>query len=153
MSQRNRRVSERVKEIVAEQLMDMKDPRIGFVTVTDVRVSTDLSHAQVFYTVLPDDEETRTQTAEGLDSAMPVVRRELGRRLRTRNTPALSFTNDPVPEHGRHIENLIASTKAQDRTAWGDDGSAHEPQSTHEQQSAEQQSADGENAVGDGERP
>ena len=112
MSQRTRRVAERVKEIVAEQLMTMKDPRIGFVTVTDVRVSTDMSHAQIFYTVLPDDDESRARTAEGLESALPVVRRELGRRLRTRNTPALSFTADPVPEHGRHIEELIASTKA-----------------------------------------
>lgn len=114
MSQRTRRLSERVREIVAEQLMTMKDPRIGFVTVTDVRVSTDMTSAQVFYTVLPDDDQTRTRTAEGLESAVPVLRRELGRRLRTRNTPTLSFTSDPVPEHGRRIEELIRSTRRGD---------------------------------------
>ena len=115
MSQRTRRLGERIREIVAEQLMEMKDPRIGFVTVTDVRVSTDVAHAQVFYTVLPDDTATREQTAEGLASAVPAVRRELGRRLRTRNTPAIVFTDDPVPGHGRRIEELIASTREEDR--------------------------------------
>ena len=114
MSQRTRRLSERVREILAEQLMAMKDPRIGFVTVTDVRVSTDMTTAEVFYTVLPDDEETRERTAEGLASALPALRRELGRRLRTRNTPAITFTSDPVPEHGRHIEELIRSTRTRD---------------------------------------
>jgi ribosome-binding factor A len=114
MSQRTRRLGERIKEIVAEGLMEMKDPRIGFVTVTDVRVSTDVTHAQVFYTVLPDDDATRAQTGEGLESAVPALRRELGRRLSTRNTPALTFTDDPVPEHGRRIEELIADTRRSD---------------------------------------
>jgi ribosome-binding factor A len=114
MSQRTRRLGERIKEIVAEQLMEMKDPRIGFVTVTDVRVSTDVSNARVFYTVLPDDEETRAQTSEGLASALPAVRRELGRRLRTRNTPALEFVDDPVPAHGRHIDDLIDAARRSD---------------------------------------
>lgn len=114
MSQRTRRLGERIKEIVAEQLTTLKDPRIGFVTVTDVRVSTDVAHAQVFYTVLPDDDETRSQTADGLTSAIPVVRRELGRRLRTRNTPAIAFIDDPVAEHGRHIDELIEATRRSD---------------------------------------
>ena len=113
-SQRMRRLGERIKEIVAEELMEMKDPRIGFVTVTDVRVSTDVTQAQVFYTVLPDDDETRAETSAGLESALPALRRELGRRLRTRNTPALTFTDDPVPEHGRRIEELIEATRRAD---------------------------------------
>lgn len=119
MSQRTRRLGERIREIVAEQLMAMKDPRIGFVTVTDVRVSTDVSHARVFYTVLPDDDETRARTAEGLASAAPTLRRELGRRLRTRNTPELRFIDDPVAEHSRHIESLIETTRQGDDAAGG----------------------------------
>lgn len=111
MSQRTRRLGERIKEIVAEQLTYVKDPRVGFVTVTDVRVSTDVAHAQVFYTVLPDDSQTREQTAQGLASAAPMMRRELGRRLRTRNTPAISFIDDPVAEQGRHIDDLIKITR------------------------------------------
>lgn len=115
MSQRTRRLGERIREIVAEQLMEMKDPRIGFVTVTDVRVSTDVAHAQIFYTVLPDDPDTRARTADGLSSAAPTLRRELGRRLRTRNTPELRFIDDPVAERSRHIESLIASTRPSGR--------------------------------------
>ena len=111
MSQRTRRLSERIKEIVAEHVTTLKDPRIGFVTVTDVRVSADVAHARVFYTVLPDDGETRAQTAEGLASAAPAVRRELGRRLRTRNTPAVVFVDDPVAEQARHIDELIDTTR------------------------------------------
>jgi ribosome-binding factor A len=83
-SQRVRRVNESVKEILAEALRQVKDPRIGFVTITDVRTTTDLKHCEVFYTVLPDDPDTRQ-----------------------RNTPDLQFTHDPVPEQGRRIERLL----------------------------------------------
>jgi ribosome-binding factor A len=106
-SQRVRRVNESVKEILAEALRQVKDPRIGFVTITDVRTTTDLKHCEVFYTVLPDDPDTRQRTEDGLSSASPVLRRELGARLRTRNTPDLQFTHDPVPEQGRRIERLL----------------------------------------------
>lgn len=115
MSQRLRRVNEAVREIVAEQVGGLKDPRIGFVTVTDVRTSPDLRRAEVFYTCLPDDEAALAATAAGLSSATPVLRRELGARLRTRNVPDLHFTHDTVPEHGRHIEQLLREAKpAQD---------------------------------------
>ena len=107
MSQRIRRVNEAVKEVLADRLADAKDPRIGFVTVTDVRMTPDLKAAEVFFTVLPDDEDTRTTTQAGLDSATPLLRRELGSRLRLRNTPELRFTHDPVPEQGRRIEELL----------------------------------------------
>ena len=107
MDQRSRRRGERIKQLVAELLTDMKDPRIGFVTVTEVRVSADVDHAQVFYTALPDDPDARARTADGLASAVPALQRELGRRLRTRSTPKLRFVEDPVPAHGRHIERLL----------------------------------------------
>lgn len=116
MNQRIRRVSEAVKEILADRLADAKDPRIGFVTVTDVRMATDLKSAEVFFTVLPDDEETRATTLEGLASATPLLRRELGSRLRLRHTPALHFTHDPVPEQGRRIEELLRQEQARDTT-------------------------------------
>lgn len=110
-SQRIRRVNEAVREVIAEQLQGLKDPRIGFVTLTDVRTSTDLKHAQVFFTVLPDDAETREATLEGLDSAKSLLRRELGARLRIRHVPDLVFIEDPVPARGRRIEALLQETR------------------------------------------
>ena len=107
MDQRLRRVNELVREIVAEVLPGLKDPRIGFVTITDVRTSQDLSTAEVFYTVLPDTPEARADTEAGLRSAAPLIRREVGSQLRTRRTPDLHFVNDPLPEHGRRIESLL----------------------------------------------
>ena len=107
MDQRLRRVNEVVKEIVAEMLPGLKDPRIGFVTVTDVRTSPDLRSAEVFFTVLPDTPEARADTEAGLRSAAPIVRREVGAQLRTRRTPDLHFVHDPLPEQGRRIENLL----------------------------------------------
>lgn len=108
MSQRNRRMAEAVKEILAERVGSLKDPRIGFVTITDVRMSGDLRAAEVFYTVLPDEEETRARTAEGLTSARPLLRRELGGQLQSRHVPDLDFLEDPLPAHGRRIEELLA---------------------------------------------
>lgn len=113
MSQRVRRVNESVREILAEALPALKDPRIGFLTLTDVRTSPDLRHAEVFYTVLPDDDEALAATAEGLASAQPMLRRELAGRLRMRYVPDLSFTHDPVPERGRRIDRLIAEARAE----------------------------------------
>jgi ribosome-binding factor A len=101
------RVNATIREILAEMVGTLKDPRIGFVTITDVRTSTDLGHAQVFYTVLPDDDASRAETAEGLRSATPVLRREVGSRLRVRRTPELLFVHDPVPERARRIEHLL----------------------------------------------
>lgn len=113
-SSRVRRVNEAVKEVLAELLLTLKDPRIGFVTITDVRTTTDLRSAEVFYTVLPDTEESRAETAEGLASAAPVLRRELGSRLRVRNVPDLHFVQDPVADQGRRIEALLAAERARE---------------------------------------
>lgn len=107
MSQRLRRVNESVKEVLASLIVDLKDPRLGFVTVTDVRTTPDLRHAEVFFTVLPDDEETIAATREGLASATSLLRRELGSRLQMKNVPDLHFKTDPVPEQGRRIESLL----------------------------------------------
>jgi ribosome-binding factor A len=114
-------VNEEIKEILASALVDVKDPRIGFTTITEVRTTTDYKAAEVFYTVLPDDESTREATAQGLRSATPMLRRELGTRLRMRFVPELEFTRDTVPEHGRHIEALLAQDRS-DRTAVAEQG-------------------------------
>ena len=126
-SPRANRVPERIKEILAELVGRLKDPRIGFVTITDVRTTADFGHATVYYTVLSgsaeapdratdavidgDDAQTRDRTAEGLASATPLLRRKLGSRLRLRQVPTLEFVHDPVPEHGRRIEALIREAR------------------------------------------
>jgi len=109
--QRVRRVNEAVKEIVAEVVPGLKDPRIGFVTVTDVRTTTDFRSAEVFFTVLPDTPEAREETEAGLRSAAPMIRRELNAQLRLRRIPDLHFRHDPLPEQGRRIERLLNSTR------------------------------------------
>jgi ribosome-binding factor A len=126
-SPRANRVPERIKEILAEAVRTLKDPRVGFVTITDVRTTPDFGKATVFWTVLgsPEDvpgrddtddavvdapeaeQAARQRTAEGLASATPVLRRELGRRMRLRQVPVLEFVHDPVPAHGRRIEALL----------------------------------------------
>ncbi len=112
MSQRLRRVNEAVKEIVAEAVSDLKDPRIGFVTVTDVRTTQDLREAEVFFTVLPDTEESRVATTAGLQSAAPLLRHELNAQLRLRRVPDLHFVHDPLPEQGRRIDTLLKDADA-----------------------------------------
>lgn len=109
-----RRVNEQVKEVLAETLGDLKDPRIGFVTLTEVRTSPDLRHAEVFYTTLDDEAEARAATQEGLQSAAVALRRELAASLRFKNVPALRFTHDPVPEQGRRIERLLRQERHDD---------------------------------------
>ena len=114
-SPRMRRINEAIKELVAERLPELKDPRIGFVTLTEVRTATDLGVAQVFVTVLPDDEDTVTQTLAGLKSASPLLRHEVGSRLRIKRVPDLHFVHDPLPAVGRRIDALLE--EAQDRDA------------------------------------
>ncbi len=111
---RARKVAERIQVIVAETLeRRVKDPRLGFVTVTDVRVTGDLQHATVFYTVLGSDDE-RAGTAAALDSAKGVVRREIGRGIGIRLTPSLEFIADALPQGAAHLEGLLAQTFARD---------------------------------------
>jgi ribosome-binding factor A len=134
-SPRANRVPERIKEILAEVVGRLKDPRIGFVTITDVRTTADFGHATAYYTVLPtgsSGDDARERTAEGLASATPLLRRELGSRLRLRQVPTLEFVHDPLPEHGRRIEALIEEARAASASepAGGDPGvraSASEP--------------------------
>lgn len=111
---RARRLGDRIKVVVAETLeRGVKDPRLGFVTVTDTRVTPDLREAKVFYTVLGDD-LSRSETAAALESATGIVRAEVGKQCRLRFIPTIEFIADVVPESGRHIEDLVAQVRAHD---------------------------------------
>ena len=111
---RARKLADRIHEIVAEALEKrVKDPRLGFLTVTDTRVTGDLQHATVFYTVFGDAEEKQS-TAAALESASGVLRSEVGRRTGLRLTPTLEFVADAVPENAAHIEELLREAAAKD---------------------------------------
>ncbi len=110
---RARKIAERIKAIVAEQLeYRVKDERLGFVTVTDVRVTGDLQHATVFYTVFGDDRQ-RAATAAALESARGKIRSSLG-QLGIRLTPSIEFVADALPEGAAHLEEVLVATKARD---------------------------------------
>ncbi len=87
--------------------MQVKDPRLGMVTITDVRLSGDLHDATLFYTVFGSEEE-RAQSAQALESAKGVLRSEVGRQTGVRFTPTLTFVLDSLPEDSKHIEDLLA---------------------------------------------
>jgi ribosome-binding factor A len=106
MSERMRRVNEAVKEVVSEGLGELKDPRIGFVTVTGVETSPDLRHARVFVSVLG-SEAKRRKTLAGLEAAHGVLQARLARELRLKRTPQLAFEYDPTVERGVRMTQLI----------------------------------------------
>jgi ribosome-binding factor A len=106
MSERMRRVNEAVKEVVSEGLGELKDPRIGFVTVTGVETSADLRHARVFVSVLGSDAKRR-KTLAGLEAAHGVLQARLARELRMKRTPQLAFEYDPTVERGVRMTQLI----------------------------------------------
>ncbi len=106
--------SDRIKELVAGLLeRRIKDPRLGFVTITDVRLTGDGQHASVFYTVLG-DETARRDSATALASATGLIRSEVGKHLGARHTPSIEFIVDSVPEVAQELEDLIAKAKASD---------------------------------------
>ncbi len=111
---RARKLADRIKVVVAETLeMRVKDPRLGFITITDVRMTGDLQQATVFYTVFGDDAE-QVGTAAALESAKGVLRSEVGKQTGVRHTPSLTFVADAVPETAAHIEDLLAKVAAAD---------------------------------------
>jgi ribosome-binding factor A len=107
MSARMRRVDEAVREVLGEAVVqDLKDPRIGFVTVTDVKTSVDLRHARVFVSVLGTDEE-REATLAGLQSAHGILQARVGRELRMKRTPTLQFVYDDTAERAARVEEIL----------------------------------------------
>jgi ribosome-binding factor A len=114
---RTRKMSVRVREIVAEFIeRQVKDPRLGMVTVTDARLTPDLHEATVFYTVWG-DENVRADTAVALESAKGVIRSAVGRGTGLKHTPSLTFVHDAIPENARHIEDALARARAADQEA------------------------------------
>ena len=109
-----RRLAERISQIVAEMLeRRIKDPRLGFVTVTEARLTNDLREATVFYTVYGTPEE-QAETAVALRSATGVIRSEVGRLLGLRHTPSIEFVADALPDSARRIDDLVAAARQAD---------------------------------------
>jgi ribosome-binding factor A len=108
------KLADRIRVVVAETLRTrIKDPRLGFITITDARVTGDLRDATVFYTVYGSDVE-RAGTAAALESAKGILRTEVGRQTGVKHTPSLSFVADAIPEGARQIEELLARAAVAD---------------------------------------
>ena len=111
---RARKLADRIKEIIARRLdRGLRDPRMGFVTITDVQVTGDLQHATVFYTVYGSEQE-RTDTAAALKAATGMLRSEVGKNITARLTPTLEFQLDAIPENAAHIEDLLREARERD---------------------------------------
>ena len=106
MADRMRRVNESVRQVLAEAMVELKDPRIGLVTVTGVDTSPDLRHARVFVSVLG-AERKRVETLAGLEAAHSVLQSRIARELRLKRTPQLAFEYDPSVERGVRMTKLI----------------------------------------------
>ena len=115
---RTDRVAEEFREILAEEVQRLKDPRIGFVTVTGVEVTPDLHRATVFYTVFGDERQTRA-TAAGLRSATAHLRQAIGRQVRLKVTPELEFRVDDTIARGRRIDEIIEGIHEHEEPADG----------------------------------
>jgi ribosome-binding factor A len=103
-----------IRQILAERLQrGLRDPRLGFVTITDVQVTGDLQHASVFYTVLGDDQE-RADTQKALSAATGMLRTEVGKNITARLTPSLEFILDGIPENAAAIADLLNEARARD---------------------------------------
>jgi ribosome-binding factor A len=106
VSQRTERVQKLARQVLGDAIQSLKDPRVGFVTVTSVRVSPDLRHARVAVSVLGDEDERKASLA-GLESAKPVLRAELGRQMRMKYLPDLAFELDEGADRAERIEELL----------------------------------------------
>jgi ribosome-binding factor A len=116
MPERMRRVNEALKEVVSEGLGELKDPRLGFVTVTAVRASPDLDHATVYVSVLGSQKKRRA-TLAGLASSHGVLQARIARELRLKRTPQLTFEYDQTVERGVRLSKLIDELAPPDDTS------------------------------------
>ncbi len=108
-----RKHAERVRELVAEALRGIKDPRLGMITITDSRITPDLREATLYYTVLGDVEE-QAATAAALESAKGLLRSQVGKALGLRHSPSLAFEQDTVQDNVSHIDELLAAARESD---------------------------------------
>ena len=106
MSQRMEKVQKLARQVLGEAIHDLKDPRIGFATVTAVRITPDLRHARVLVSVMGTDDE-QAATMKGLESAKSHLRGELGRQVRMKYLPELTFELDQLAEEAEHLEELF----------------------------------------------
>jgi len=113
MTERMRRVNESLRQVLAETLPELKDPRIGLVTVTAVETAPDLRHAVVYVSVLG-NERKRAATLRGLEAAHGVLQSRLARQLRMKRTPQLTFEYDPSVERGVRMSRLIDELVSED---------------------------------------
>lgn len=112
--QRARKMADRIQQIIARRLeKGIKDPRMGFVTITDVKVTGDIQHASIFYTVYGTDEE-RADTAAALKSATGMLRTEVGKNITARLTPSIEFIPDGIPENAAAIDKLLVEARQRD---------------------------------------
>lgn len=111
---RARKLADRIQEVIAKRIeRGMRDPRLGFVTITDVRVTGDLQHASIFYTVYGSDQE-RADSAAALEAAKGMLRSEVGKNITARLTPSLEFIHDALPENAKHLDDLLAQARERD---------------------------------------
>lgn len=103
---RSNRVEELAREVLSEAMLELKDPRVGFVTVTGVKLAKDLKHAQVYVSAMGTDEE-RENTIAGLKHAKPHLRSILGREIRLRRLPELEIVEDLTAQTSQRIEELL----------------------------------------------
>jgi ribosome-binding factor A len=119
--ERLRRVDEAVRKVLSEGIAELKDPRIGFVTVTAVQVTNDLEHAKVWVSILG-SEQARERALRALDGAAGVLQARVNRELHLRRTPHLRFTYDAAVERGVRMSKLIDELAPADETDETDDG-------------------------------
>jgi ribosome-binding factor A len=113
-SPRVRKIADRIHVIVAEMLeRRIKDPRLGFLTVTDVRLTGDSQQATIFYTVLGEEDDL-ANTAAALESAKGLLRSEVAKQLGMRQAPSLTFIHDALPESARHLDEVLAKARESD---------------------------------------
>ena len=121
MTQRTEKVQKLAKEVLGESIQKLKDPRIGFATVTAVRISRDLRHARVLVSVMGTDDE-RAATMAGLESAAPHLRNEIGRQIRMKYVPELHFELDTGTDRAERVEHLLRQIhEDEERSRAGDE--------------------------------
>ncbi|MDQ7825037.1 MAG: 30S ribosome-binding factor RbfA [Candidatus Eremiobacteraeota bacterium] len=107
------RVAELIKEVTSDIIRELKDPRVGFASITQVKVSPDLGHAKIYVSILG-DEKSKKETIEGLTNAKGFIRRELSKQISLRHIPEIAFVADDSIEEGVRVLNLINKVTAQD---------------------------------------
>ena len=124
---------EKLQELIKQEmgkmlLKELKDPRIGFVTVTDVEMTGDLREAKIYVSVMGGEEQVKS-SLEGLNSALGFIRREIGQRIRLRFTPEISFALDTSLDYGDHIQKLLLQVEGENKNADNAQAGGEETQS------------------------